>query len=150
MKFFIYYLLFKEVERCKEIVEFRFYYLTNSNELYGYNYNTKQYEKVGENVKGCHYGLDGEYYLTNSNELYRYNDSSKQFEKVGEATDVKEYDGRYYITNSNELYKYNSSSNQYEKLEIDVNDITEFGDDYFKTKDNKIRFYYYVTPIEVR
>ena len=130
-------------------------YLTNSNELYGYDSSSKQYEKVT--------------YLTNSNELYVYNSSSKQYERVGEAKDLKKYYGTAYLTNSNELYKYNGSQyekvvdnvkelkgsyyitnsdeiyvynidhHKYEKIEVNVGDIKEFGEDYFITKDNKIR-----------
>ena len=55
-------------------------YITNTNELYKYNYDSNQYEKVGENVK--EYDSDRDAYLKNSNELYRYNSSSKQYEKV--------------------------------------------------------------------
>ena len=140
-------------------------FLTNSNELYKYNYDSNQYEKVGDNVKEYCYDA----YLTNSNELYKYNYDSNQYEKVGEAKDLKKYYGTAYLTNSNELYKYNGSQyekvvdnvkelkgsyyitnsdeiyvynidhHKYEKIEVNVGDIKEFGEDYFITKDNKIR-----------
>ena len=159
----------KQYERVGEAKDLKKYYgtayLTNSNELYKYNYDSNQYEKVGDNVKEYCYDA----YLTNSNELYKYNYDSNQYEKVGEAKDLKKYYGTAYLTNSNELYKYNGSQyekvvdnvkelkgsyyitnsdeiyvynidhHKYEKIEVNVGDIKEFGEDYFITKDNKIR-----------
>ena len=109
------------------------YYLTNSNELYVYN--GSQYEKVGEAKDLKKYY--GTAYLTNTNELYVYNISSKQYEKV--VDNVKELKGYYYITNSDEIYVYNIDHDKYEKIEVNVGDIKEFGEDYFITKENKIR-----------
>ena len=76
-------------------------------------------------------------YLTNTNELYLYNGNSNQYEKVGD--NVKKLEGNYYLTNSNEIYAYNDEHNEYEKIEVNGDDIKEFGEDYFITKDNKIR-----------
>ena len=124
-------------------------YLTNTNELYAYNDDSEQYEKVGDNVKEYYSTRDAfayfiYAYLTNTNELYKYNRSSNQYEKVGE--NVKEYYSTRevyfidaYLTNTNELYKYNYNSNQYVKVEVNVGDIKEFGKNYFITKNNKIR-----------
>ena len=112
-------------------------YLTNSNEIFRYNYDSKKYEKVGENVKEYH---NKYYYITNSNAVYLYNYESNEYEKVGE--NIKKYYNSYYITISNELYVLNGESNKYEKLNIDLNNIKEFGRDYFITKDGKIRVWY--------
>ena len=120
-------------ENVKEYDSDRDAYLTNSNELYKYNYDSKQYEKVGDNVK--EYYDFGNAYITNTNELYKYNYDSKQYEKVGD--NVKELEENYYITNSDEIYAYNDD--YYEKIEVNVDDIKEFGKDYFITKNNKIR-----------
>ena len=65
------------------------------------------------------------------------NGSSKQYEKVRD--NVKELKRYYYITNSDEIYAYNEAHKEYEKKEVNVDDIKEFGKDYFITKNNKIR-----------
>ena len=122
-------------DNVKEFSELLNEYLTNSNELYRYNSSSKKHEKVGENVKEFSELLNE--YLTNSNELYRYNSISKKYEKVGD--NVKELKRYYYITNSDEIYAYNDYHKKYEKIEVNVGDIKEFGENYFITKDNKIR-----------
>ena len=113
-------------------------YITNTNELYKYNYDSKQYEKVGDNVKEYY----GDAYLTNTNELYKYNRSSEQYEKVGD--NVKECDEFLgaYITNSNELYKYNSSSKQYEKVGDNVKEhYRDINIDAYLTNTNELYLY---------
>ena len=82
-------------------------YLTNSNELYKYNSSSKQYEKVGDNVKEYYsnrvtYFIDA--YLTNTNELYQYNGSSNQYEKIEvNVGDIKEFGRNYFITKENKI-----------------------------------------------
>ena len=116
------------------------FYAQSDGKLYSFNLTTPTYYDkdfdltyIRDDIKEYH----GEAYLTNSNEPFKYNSSSKQYEKVGD--NIKELEGYYYITNSNDIYAYNDDHNEYEKVEVNVGDIKEFGEDYFITKENKIR-----------
>ena len=118
------------------------FYVQSDGKLYSFNLTTPTYYDkdfdltyIRDDIKKFDEFLGA--YLTNSNELYKYNYDSNQYEKVGD--NVKELEENYYLTNSNEIYAYNDEHNEYEKIEVNVGDIKEFGEDYFITKDNKIR-----------
>ena len=109
----------------------------NGSESGGGTSEAGQFYIASENV-GFYAQSDGKLYSINLTTPTYYD---KDFDLTYIRDDIKKFDGfsGAYLTNTNELYKYNYNSNQYVKVEVNVDDIKEFGEDYFITKENKIR-----------
>ena len=116
-------------------------YISKTNELYFYNYDTDAYEKFTDNVKE----YDGYYYLTLYNELYvtdyTYNEYDQEImiseKKADNVTHI--YDGMY-LTTSNKLYRiyHDYSQNEYVIDEIAAENVKEFSPGAYITNANEL------------